>query len=107
MADRPRSRGATRLAWGEVWLQHPLRKAGGELGKLWRLIDFPANATEPYHYYPARLHRVNGDERFDPIFIAKIRTNCIAMLQNLHLERELSLTSPLLYQRGPAEGDTS
>lgn len=28
-------RGATRLAWCEVWLQHTLRKAGGELEKLW------------------------------------------------------------------------
>ena len=50
-------RGATRLAWCEVWLQHPLRKAGGELEELWLVVDWPADATEPYHYYLAHLHR--------------------------------------------------
>ena len=50
-------RGATRLAWCEVWLQHALRKAGGELEQLWLVVDWPADATEPYHYYLARLHR--------------------------------------------------
>lgn len=50
-------RGATRLAWCEVWLQHALRKAGGELEKLWLVVDWPADAAEPHHYYLAHLHR--------------------------------------------------
>ena len=50
-------RGATRLAWCEVWLQHALRKAGGELEKLWLVVDWPVDAAEPYHYYLAHLHR--------------------------------------------------
>lgn len=50
-------RGQTRLAWREVWLQHALRKAGGELEKLWLVVDWPADAPEPYHYYLAHLHR--------------------------------------------------
>ena len=50
-------RGATRLAWCEVWLQHALRKAGGKLEKLWLVVDWPADAAEPYHYYLAHLHR--------------------------------------------------
>jgi SRSO17 transposase len=40
-----------------VWLQHALRKAGGELEKLWLVVDWPADAAEPYHYYLAHLHR--------------------------------------------------
>ena len=51
------ARGTTRLAWCEVWLQHALRKAGGQLEKLWLVIDWPAGAAEPYHYYLAHLHR--------------------------------------------------
>jgi SRSO17 transposase len=50
-------RGTTRLAWCEVWLQHALRKAGGELEKLWLVIDWPADSAKPYHYYLAHLHR--------------------------------------------------
>ena len=50
-------RGTTRLAWCEVWLQHALRKAGGKLEKLWLVVDWPAHAAEPYHYYLAHLHR--------------------------------------------------
>ena len=50
-------RGTTRLAWCEVWLQHALRKAGGQLEKLWLVIDWPAGAAQPYHYYLAHLHR--------------------------------------------------
>ncbi len=49
--------GTTRLAWGEVWLQHDLRKAGGQLEKLSLVIDWPAGTAEPYHYYLAHLHR--------------------------------------------------
>lgn len=50
-------RGTTRLAWCEVWLQHALRKAGGQLEKLWLVVDWPADSTEAYHYYLANLHR--------------------------------------------------
>lgn len=50
-------RGTTRLAWCEVWLQHAMRKAGGEPEKLWLVVDWPADAAEPYHYYLAHLHR--------------------------------------------------
>jgi SRSO17 transposase len=50
-------RGKTRLAWCEVWLQHTLRKAGGELEKLWLVVDWPADADAPYHCYLAHLHR--------------------------------------------------
>ena len=50
-------RGTTRLAWCEVWLQHGLRKAGGELEKLWLVVDWPAGDATPYHYYLAHLHR--------------------------------------------------
>lgn len=50
-------RGATRLAWCEVWLQHALRKAGGELERLWLVVDWPQDSAAPYHYYLANLHR--------------------------------------------------
>ena len=50
-------RGTTRLAWCEVWLQHALRKSGGQLEKLWLVLDWPAGAAQPYHYYLAHLHR--------------------------------------------------
>jgi SRSO17 transposase len=49
--------GSTRLAWCQVWLQHSLRKAGGELEKLWLVVDWPADSAEPYHYYLANLNR--------------------------------------------------
>ena len=49
--------GSTRLAWCEVWLQHALRKAGGELEKLWLVVDWPADSVEPYHCYLANFHR--------------------------------------------------
>ena len=51
------ARGATRLVWCEVWLQHALRKAGGQLEKLWLVVDWPADSAAPYHYYLANLHR--------------------------------------------------
>ena len=47
----------TRLAWREVFLQHDLRHAGGELEKVWLVVDWPAGDPEPYHYYLAHLHR--------------------------------------------------
>ncbi len=50
-------RGSTRLAWREVWLQHDLRHAGGQLEKLLLVVDWPSDAPEPYHYYLAHLKR--------------------------------------------------
>src|SRR5208337_711643 len=47
----------TRLAWRQVFLQHDLRQAGGELEKVWLVVDWPAGDPEPYHYYLAHLHR--------------------------------------------------
>jgi len=47
----------TRLAWRPVFLQHELRHAGGELEKVWLVVDWPAGDPEPYHYYLAHLHR--------------------------------------------------
>jgi SRSO17 transposase len=47
----------TRIAWREVFLQHELRHAGGELEKVWLVVDWPAGDPEPYHYYLAHLHR--------------------------------------------------
>ena len=49
--------GTTRLAWCEVWLQHALRKAGGELERLWLVVDWPEGSAEPYHCYLAHFHR--------------------------------------------------
>ena len=47
----------TRLAWREVFLQHDLRHAGGELEKVWLVVDWPTGDPEPYHYYLAHFHR--------------------------------------------------
>jgi len=47
----------TRLAWQEVFLQHGLRQAQGDLEKVWLVVDWPAGDPEPYHYYLAHLHR--------------------------------------------------
>ena len=47
----------TRLAWREVFLQHDLRHTGGELEKVWLVVDWPAGDPDPYHYYLAHLHR--------------------------------------------------
>ena len=46
----------TRLAWQPVFIQPNLRQ-GGELEKLWLVVDWPAGDAEPYHYYLAHLHR--------------------------------------------------
>lgn len=46
----------TRLAWSPVFLQHGLRKAGGDLEKAWLVIDWPEGDPDPYHYYLAHLH---------------------------------------------------
>jgi hypothetical protein len=47
----------TRLAWREVFLQHDLRQAGGQLERVWLVVDWPAGDPKPYHYYLAHLHR--------------------------------------------------
>jgi SRSO17 transposase len=47
----------TRLAWRPVFLQHELRHAGGELEKVWLVVDWPTGDPKPYHYYLAHLHR--------------------------------------------------
>ena len=48
---------ATRLAWTRVYLPHPLRYAGGELEKVWLVVDWPQGDETPYHYYLAHFHR--------------------------------------------------
>ena len=45
----------TRLAWLEVYLAHGLRKAGGDLEKVWLVVDWPAGDAQPYHYYLAEF----------------------------------------------------
>jgi SRSO17 transposase len=45
----------TRLAWIEVYLAHGLREAGGELEKVWLVIDWPKGDESPYHYYLAHF----------------------------------------------------
>ena len=45
----------TRLAWIEVYLAHGLRKAEGELEKVWLVVDWPQGDEQPYHYYLAEL----------------------------------------------------
>ncbi|MGH9907225.1 MAG: IS701 family transposase, partial [Pyrinomonadaceae bacterium] len=47
----------TRIAWCQVFLQHDLRYAGGDLEKAWLVIDWPEDDTEPYHYYLAHFHQ--------------------------------------------------
>jgi len=47
----------TRLAWGEIYLEHRLRQDGDEPEKAWLVVDWPAGDPEPYHYYLAHLHR--------------------------------------------------
>ena len=48
---------STRLSWCEVYLEHRLRQHGQEPEKVWLVVDWPADATEPYNYYLAHLHR--------------------------------------------------
>jgi SRSO17 transposase len=47
----------TRLAWCEVYLEHRLRQDGKEPEKAWLVVDWPADAPAPYHFYLAHLHR--------------------------------------------------
>ena len=69
-------RGRTRLAWCEVWLQHALRKAGGQLEKLWLVIDWPAGSATPYHYYLAHLHRPPTKARRFPHWVTTPIPRC-------------------------------
>lgn len=47
----------TRMAWMEVYLGHNLRKSGGQLERVWLVIDWPEGHEEAYHYYLAHFHR--------------------------------------------------
>jgi SRSO17 transposase len=47
----------TRLAWIEVYLAHGLRETGGELEKVWLVVDWPQGDEKPYHYYLAEFKR--------------------------------------------------
>lgn len=44
-------------------MQHTLRKAGGELEKLGRVVDRPVDAAQPYHDYLPHLHRPPAQAR--------------------------------------------
>jgi SRSO17 transposase len=45
----------TRLAWLEVYLAHGLRETGGELEKVWLVVDWPPGDEKPHHYYLAEF----------------------------------------------------
>lgn len=47
----------TRLAWGEVYLQHRLREGDADLEKTWLVVDWPSEEVEAYHYALAHFHR--------------------------------------------------
>jgi SRSO17 transposase len=47
----------TRLAWRQVYLKHSMRQAGGQPEAAWLVVDWPADQSEPYHYYLAHFHR--------------------------------------------------
>lgn len=47
----------TRLAWGEVYLQHRLRKGDADLEKAWLVVDWPSGEAETYHYALAHFHQ--------------------------------------------------
>lgn len=51
------SRGSTRLAWCEVYMAHGLRKAHGDVEKVWLVVDWPEKSPKPYHCFLAELHR--------------------------------------------------
>lgn len=46
----------TRLAWCEVWLQEGLDRPENQPERVWLVVDWPAKADEPYHYYLAHFH---------------------------------------------------
>jgi SRSO17 transposase len=48
----------TRLAWGEVHLQHRLREGDAGLEKAWLVVDWPSEEAEAYHYALAHFHRL-------------------------------------------------
>jgi SRSO17 transposase len=48
----------TRLAWGEVYLQHRLREGDAELEKAWLVVDWPSGEERPYHYALAHFHQL-------------------------------------------------
>ena len=37
----------TRLAWCQVYLQHPLRDGNAQLERAWLVVDWPAGEPEP------------------------------------------------------------
>jgi SRSO17 transposase len=45
----------TRLTWIEVYLAHGLRETGGELEKVWLVVDWPQGEEQPYHYHLAEF----------------------------------------------------
>lgn len=45
----------TRLAWCEIYLAHGLRKAHGDIEKLWLVVDWPEGDDHPYHCFLAEL----------------------------------------------------
>jgi SRSO17 transposase len=47
----------TRLAWMEVFLPGGLERPGGQLERVWLVVDWPKGAAEPYHYYLAHFHK--------------------------------------------------
>lgn len=47
---------STRLAWCPIYLAHGLREAGGDLEKVWLVVDWPDGDSRPYHCYLAELH---------------------------------------------------
>jgi SRSO17 transposase len=53
----------TRLAWQEVYLARGLKAPHGHLEKLWLVVDWPQDASEPYHCYLAHLHRAPSKAR--------------------------------------------
>ena len=46
----------TRIAWKQVYLASRLRLSGGDLEKVWLVVDWPEGDEAPYHCYLAHLH---------------------------------------------------
>jgi SRSO17 transposase len=47
----------TRMAWAEIYLAHGLRETGGELERVWLVVDWPSGDEKAYHYYMAHFQR--------------------------------------------------
>jgi SRSO17 transposase len=47
----------TRMAWAEIYLAHGLRETGGELERVWLVVDWPSGDEKAYHYYMAHVQR--------------------------------------------------